>query len=246
MRVGLRDRLTFSNVISVIALFIALGGVGAYAADKLGSKDIAKNAIKSKHIKADAATGEDVNESSLGTVPRAARANSAENADFAEFAGDAETLEGFFPGEFQFGNGFDEGIAGGVDVDEQGEYFALGGDVVITCDATTPTVRWVDLEGDDFASDVWIDGVHELVPDGDSSADTDLAPDGTAEVQVWAGDDTVSLIHASVFFYPSDDVCALVFTAQEHFNGLSVSASAARSTDRVREGAGTARGLSPR
>ena len=47
-----RERLCYANVIATLSLFIALSLGTAYAADKIGSKDIAKNAIKSKHIKA--------------------------------------------------------------------------------------------------------------------------------------------------------------------------------------------------
>lgn len=46
----MRERLTYANVMSTLAVFLLLGG-GAVAATKIGSKDIAKNAIKSKHIK---------------------------------------------------------------------------------------------------------------------------------------------------------------------------------------------------
>jgi CxxC motif-containing protein len=40
-----------ANVIAYLALFVALGAGGAWAADKITSKDIAKNAVRSKHIK---------------------------------------------------------------------------------------------------------------------------------------------------------------------------------------------------
>jgi hypothetical protein len=244
MRAAVRERLTFSNVISVIALFIALGGVGAYAADKLGSKDIAKNAIKSKHIKADAATGADVDERSLGPVPRATRANSA---DFADAAGDAETLEGFFPDEFQFGNGFDVGLAGAIDNGEEGAYLAFDGDVVIGCDDTTPIIRWDDVPGDDFVSDVWINGTHETVDDGDSSAETALGTDDTATVQAWGGADSVSLIHVSVSYLPpADDVCLVAFNAQENFNVAGAAAASGAAAKGARAGAGTTRGLEQR
>lgn len=43
--------LSYSNVTATLALFIALGIGSAYAADKIGSKQIAKDAVKSKHIK---------------------------------------------------------------------------------------------------------------------------------------------------------------------------------------------------
>ena len=94
-----------SNVVGYLALFIALGGT-VYAADKVGSNDIKTGAVKSKQIgddkvkskdikdekgvtsrdvKDDSLTGEDIDESSLGTVPRAAAADSA------------SSLEGFDP-----------------------------------------------------------------------------------------------------------------------------------------------------
>jgi hypothetical protein len=40
-----------SNAVGYLALFVALGGTGAWAADKITSADIAKNAVRSKHIK---------------------------------------------------------------------------------------------------------------------------------------------------------------------------------------------------
>ncbi|MGH2990930.1 MAG: hypothetical protein ACRDY6_22780 [Acidimicrobiia bacterium] len=46
---NLRRRLSFANVMSAVALFVALGG-GAYAASKVESRDIAKDAIKNRHI----------------------------------------------------------------------------------------------------------------------------------------------------------------------------------------------------
>lgn len=70
---GLRERLTYANVIATLALFLALGAGGAFALDKIGSKRIKRNAVKSKHIAPDAAGGGDVLESSLGIVPNADR-----------------------------------------------------------------------------------------------------------------------------------------------------------------------------
>ncbi|HVD86960.1 MAG TPA: hypothetical protein VNB59_06075 [Solirubrobacterales bacterium] len=40
-----------ANAIAYLALFVALGSTSAWAADKITSKDIAKNAVLSKHIK---------------------------------------------------------------------------------------------------------------------------------------------------------------------------------------------------
>lgn len=69
-----------SNAVAYLALFVALGGSGAYAADKLGSKDIAKNAIKSKHVAPDALSGTDINESGLGQVQTAVKASGVDPA----------------------------------------------------------------------------------------------------------------------------------------------------------------------
>jgi hypothetical protein len=84
----LRPRLTFANVMSCVALFVALGG-SAYAATQLkknsvGTKQlkknsvtaakIKKNAIVTAKLKNDAVTGAKVNTATLGTVPSAATA----------------------------------------------------------------------------------------------------------------------------------------------------------------------------
>jgi hypothetical protein len=53
------------TVVAYLALFVALGGVGAYAADKIGSKDIAPNAIKGKHVKDEALSGGDILDGTL-------------------------------------------------------------------------------------------------------------------------------------------------------------------------------------
>jgi len=47
----LRRRVTYANVMSTIAVFGVLAGGGAYAASKIGPKDIGANAIRAKHIK---------------------------------------------------------------------------------------------------------------------------------------------------------------------------------------------------
>jgi hypothetical protein len=43
-----------ANVVAYLALFVALGGTGAWAAEKITSRDIAKNAVRAKHIKKNA------------------------------------------------------------------------------------------------------------------------------------------------------------------------------------------------
>jgi hypothetical protein len=90
---AVRRKLTFSNVISLVALFIVLGG-SAFAAiskNSVGTKqlkakavhtgDIANGAVTTNKLKNDAATGAKVKESSLGTVPNATNATNANNAN---------------------------------------------------------------------------------------------------------------------------------------------------------------------
>jgi len=62
----LRGRLTYANVMSTIAVFGVLAGGGAYAASKIGAKDIKRNAVRSKQIKNRAVAERDLNRSSVG------------------------------------------------------------------------------------------------------------------------------------------------------------------------------------
>ncbi len=45
-----RPRLTYANIVSTLALFLALGGSAAFAASKIHSGDIAHNAVKSINL----------------------------------------------------------------------------------------------------------------------------------------------------------------------------------------------------
>ena len=92
----IRNRLTYANVMSSIAVFLVLGGATAFAAGHLGknsvgSKQLKKNAVTSAKIKKNAVTtakiknnavngakvkdgsltGADINLGALGTVPKA-------------------------------------------------------------------------------------------------------------------------------------------------------------------------------
>lgn len=69
----IRDRITYANVMSTIAVFGVLGG-GAYAASELDknevkSKHVKDSSIKGVDVKDDALSGADVDESSL-TLPQ--------------------------------------------------------------------------------------------------------------------------------------------------------------------------------
>jgi len=99
----IRERLTYANVMSSIAVFLVLGGA-AFAAVQLpknsvGTKQLKKNAVTSAKIKKnavttakikkDAVTGAKVNEATLGTVPSANLANSIPPAEATHLVGAA-------------------------------------------------------------------------------------------------------------------------------------------------------------
>jgi hypothetical protein len=87
-------------VISVIALFVALGGT-SYAITQLpknsvGTPQLKKNAVTAAKVKDGSLTGADINVATLGTVPSASSASSANTAQIAgraETAGSAQTAD---------------------------------------------------------------------------------------------------------------------------------------------------------
>jgi hypothetical protein len=91
----MRPKLTYANVTSTLCLFLLLGGGAAYAASHLGknsvgTKQLKNNAVTTVKIKNQAVTaakvkngaltGKQIDASTLGTVPNAAHAASADNA----------------------------------------------------------------------------------------------------------------------------------------------------------------------
>ena len=87
----IRPHLTYSNVMSTIAVFGVLAGGTAWAASKIGTNEIEpgavtakklhKNAVTTKKITDDAVTGDKAKESSFGRVPDAAHADDATKLD---------------------------------------------------------------------------------------------------------------------------------------------------------------------
>jgi hypothetical protein len=92
----MRPRLTYANVMATIAVFIAFGGV-SYAAIKLpknsvGTKQLKKNAVTGTKVKDGSLTGKDIDNESLGKVPfanKAASADQSNTANTAQSAGSA-------------------------------------------------------------------------------------------------------------------------------------------------------------
>lgn len=61
--------------VALLALFVSLGGT-AYAGSKIGSSDIKRDAVKSKHVAKNALKGQDVNEARLAVARTVARVRS--------------------------------------------------------------------------------------------------------------------------------------------------------------------------
>src|SRR5436853_5149195 len=74
-----RPRITYANVVSTLALILALGGV-SYAAVRINGKTIKDRTVTAKKIKKNSLTGNEINELKLGKVPSAALADNATNA----------------------------------------------------------------------------------------------------------------------------------------------------------------------
>lgn len=102
----IRQRLTYANVMSSLAVFLILGGATAFAATKIGANQLKANSVKTgKIVKEavttsklkngsvstsklanDAVTGEKANESSFGQVPSAANALSLGGKAASEYS----------------------------------------------------------------------------------------------------------------------------------------------------------------
>lgn len=106
----LRERLTYANVMSSIAVFLVLGGGAAFAASQLGknsvgSKQLKKNAVTAAKIKRNAVTtakirnravtGAKIDLATLGTVPGATHAGVADSAGNADTVGGQSVVKVF-------------------------------------------------------------------------------------------------------------------------------------------------------
>jgi len=79
----LRKRLTYANVMSTLAVFIALGG-GSYAAFTISGSDIKNRSIAGKKLRKNTLTGVQIRESRLGRVRHAKTADTLDGVTAAE------------------------------------------------------------------------------------------------------------------------------------------------------------------
>jgi len=70
---ALRDRITYANVMSTLALFVALGGV-SYGAIKISGRQIKAHTITARNVRPNSLGGRQIKERSLGIVPGAREA----------------------------------------------------------------------------------------------------------------------------------------------------------------------------
>lgn len=70
----LRQRLTFANVVSTLALFIALGG-SSYAAVTISGSNLENRSVSGRKLRHNTVGGYEIRESTLARVPRARSAD---------------------------------------------------------------------------------------------------------------------------------------------------------------------------
>jgi hypothetical protein len=75
----LQSHLTYANVMATLAVVMVLGGT-AYAAKKLSGSNIKAKSISNVRLKNDTLTGRQINEGTLGQVPEAQHAKTADTA----------------------------------------------------------------------------------------------------------------------------------------------------------------------
>lgn len=129
----IRQRLTYANVMSSIAVFFVLGGATAFAATKIGANELKANAVLTGKIKKEAVTsgkiknnaiiaskiadkavtGPKIDLTTLGTVPNATNAlhsKTADSATTASSAGTANTVKQISGFNYEADNGNSETI----------------------------------------------------------------------------------------------------------------------------------------
>jgi hypothetical protein len=93
----MRPRISYANVVSTLALVLALGGV-SYAAVKINGKNLKDRTVTAKKIKKHSLTATEINKLKLGKVANAAIADNAAHADTAT---NANTVGGQAPSSFK-------------------------------------------------------------------------------------------------------------------------------------------------
>lgn len=118
----LARRLTYANVMSTIAVFVALGG-SSYALVRIDGKQLKNRSVSGKKLKRNTLGGSRIKESRLGTVRR------------ARTAGRADTLQGFVPEQFKLGCPPNTKFNAGVCIERTTRLAAPYGSARVTCES---------------------------------------------------------------------------------------------------------------
>lgn len=219
MLTEVRSKLSFANVVSVLALFLALtgGAVALQGKNSVDSGDIQKNAVKSPDIAANTVKGGDANEATFGQVPSAANADNATNAQNATHAQSADTaanaalLDDRDSTSFAAADRFRFGTADHTATSPQ-TLFAAGGITMTTdgdadIDATIRIVnasasQWTLSRADDTSVTILPTGSSPTVPYSPATGRV-----GTLVLRDFANPQRALLIHCGNAFNPNSVEC---------------------------------------
>jgi hypothetical protein len=104
----IRNRLSYANVVSTLALILAVGTGGAWAATTIHGNLIKKNTVTGNKLKKNTLGTREVNEAKLGKVPSAGNADTAgiaASATLAQTASNSDLLGGIGVDGFVRGGG---------------------------------------------------------------------------------------------------------------------------------------------
>lgn len=129
----IRRHLSYANVVATLALSVAIGGTGAYAAGLIGSGDVANNSLRSKDLKnRKAVKAVDVRRD--GLTGKELRERTFDAAEFAPLAGDQGSCD---PADATFVDCAETTInlksAARVMVIATGEFHSEGAAASLTC-----------------------------------------------------------------------------------------------------------------
>lgn len=147
----IRRRLTFANVVSCIALFVALGGVG-YAAtqlpkDSVGTRQLQKDAVTSAKVRNDSLQLADLSPQVSQVVTRPGRVVTVNQGT------DGISYAGCEAGEVATGGGYAFGVDNGLPPEEKFRLISMRPSLKIEKDGEPP---FYGAPGNGQAAEGWV------------------------------------------------------------------------------------------
>ena len=175
----MRNRLSYANVVATLALVIAVGTGGAWAATQISGKLLQDRSTPGKKLKKNTVTGKEVKESKLTKVPKAKASDLAVNA--SRLGG--TLASGFLKGGGTHTAGRTTG-SGGADDNAVKTFDTSVGRFQLICGGANARLTYVNIadgyadgyQGYEFGGDTGHDVTYLLIPRGG-----DLHFDATAE-----------------------------------------------------------------